>query len=72
LRIEPNGGLMSTLLLLIITALIFWGLGRYDYNSSLKFQRKVIKDNFAREQSLISQIRELKSEMVTLKAQNKN
>jgi len=63
---------MSTLLLLIITALIFWGLGRYDYNSSLKFQRKVIKDNFAREQSLISQIRELKSEMVTLKAQNKN
>ena len=63
---------MSTLLLLIITALIFWGLGRYDYNSLLKFQRKVIKDNFDREQSLISQVKELKSEMVTLKAQNKN
>lgn len=63
---------MSTLLLLIIIALIFWGLGRYDYNSLLKFQRKVIKDAIDREQSLISQVKELKSEIVTLKAQNKN
>jgi hypothetical protein len=60
---------METFYLLIPTALIFWFLGSRDYKHWLKFQKEVIRDTLKREESLIEKVKELQSEIITIKAQ---
>jgi len=60
---------MTTLFLLLITALIFWGLGwknAEDYHKK-KNPKKTVYSDYLRDI-----IAELHSEIVTLKSQNKN
>jgi len=59
---------MSTFFLLIIVALIFWGLGWK--NAEISHKRKY--PDFNLENILKERLIEMQSEIVTLKAQNKN
>jgi len=62
---------MSQFIIYLLIALVFWYLGRCDYQHWLKFQREVIQDVLRREEMLIEKNNELRAEIVTLQAPKK-
>ncbi len=61
---------MTTLLLLLITALVFWLLGWKECEKYNRMKSK--KDDFELSNYFKDRIIEMQSEIVTLKALNKN